>query len=284
MDDGEILASALAGIRIVSLASNVPGPVACATLRDLGASIVKFEAPAGDPLARAAPAWYAALHREVRVIARDLKGDLGANELSCELARADVLLTAQRLDSLARLRCDRAHLARYPRLIHVAIVGESATSEGARDRGGHDLTYVASAGLATPPAMPRTLLADLAGAERAVSRTLALLFARNVSGRGARAIVELGRVARDFAEPARAGLTDEGGVLGGSFAGYRFYRARDGWIAVAALESHFWRRLCDALGTADASELATIFKTRDARAWQRFGDESDIPIVAVARA
>jgi crotonobetainyl-CoA:carnitine CoA-transferase CaiB-like acyl-CoA transferase len=41
----------LKGIQIVSLATNVPGPVAAARLHDLGASIIKVEPPAGDPLA-----------------------------------------------------------------------------------------------------------------------------------------------------------------------------------------------------------------------------------------
>ena len=47
----------LDGIRIVSTAVNVPGPVAVAMLRDRGAAVVKVEPPAGDPLSAWAPRW-----------------------------------------------------------------------------------------------------------------------------------------------------------------------------------------------------------------------------------
>jgi alpha-methylacyl-CoA racemase len=49
----------------VSLAFNLPGPVAAAALRDLGASVVKVEPPRGDPLAIVSPKWYADLKRGV---------------------------------------------------------------------------------------------------------------------------------------------------------------------------------------------------------------------------
>jgi crotonobetainyl-CoA:carnitine CoA-transferase CaiB-like acyl-CoA transferase len=50
---------------------------------------------------------------------------------------------------------------------------------------GHDLTYLAEHGLVSPPEMPPTLFADMAGAERAVSTALALVIARDRTGRGA---------------------------------------------------------------------------------------------------
>jgi alpha-methylacyl-CoA racemase len=91
------------------------------------------------------------------------------------------------------------------------------------------------------------LVADLAGAERAVSAALLLLFTRE-RGRGAGyAQVALSEAAQSFAEPLRQGLTAPGGVLGGGFPGYRTYRARDGYVALAALEPHFWERLLQEL-------------------------------------
>jgi alpha-methylacyl-CoA racemase len=53
----------LTSIRIINTAVNVPGPVAARTLRDMGATVVKVEPAGGDPLALAAPAWYADLAR-----------------------------------------------------------------------------------------------------------------------------------------------------------------------------------------------------------------------------
>ncbi len=52
-----VTAAPLAGIRVVAVATNVPGPVAAARLRELGASVTKVEPPEGDPLGIVAPAW-----------------------------------------------------------------------------------------------------------------------------------------------------------------------------------------------------------------------------------
>ena len=68
-----------------------------------------------------------------------------------------------KLPALARLHLDAASLAReFPQLRHVNIVGDTANPE----EPGHDLTYQARAGL-VQNGMPPTLLADMAGAERA---------------------------------------------------------------------------------------------------------------------
>ena len=48
----------LAGIRVVSVAVNLPGPLAAARLAEFGAEVVKIEPPTGDPLAAAAPVSY----------------------------------------------------------------------------------------------------------------------------------------------------------------------------------------------------------------------------------
>src|SRR5205809_4462067 len=129
--------------------------------------------------------------------------------------------------------------------------------------------------------MPRTLLADLAGAERAVSAALALLYARERGHGAGYAEVALAEVAATFAAPLHHGLTAAGGHLGGGFAGYRLYPAREGWIAVAALEPHFWCRLTEELEAADAQELARVFLTQTARYWEAWGAARDLPLVAV---
>jgi len=63
----------LDGIRIVTTAVNVPGPVAVAMLRDKGAAVVKVEPPDGDPLSRWAPLWYSELCAGAEVLALDLR-------------------------------------------------------------------------------------------------------------------------------------------------------------------------------------------------------------------
>ena len=270
----------LAGVGVVTLAPNVPGPAAAARLRALGATVVKVEPLEGDPLEAFAPAWYAHLHRDTRVVRLDLKALDGREQLEHRLAQADVLLTSSRPSALERLGLAWEALhARHPRLAQVAIVGEAPPDA---ERPGHDLTYLAALGVLEPPNLPRTLMADLAGAERAAALALALLLRREREGRAALAYVALAEVARELAAPFAHGLTTAAGVLGGAFAGYRFYRARDGWIAVAALEPRFWERLCSELGV-NASDLSPQldFRARDAREWERWARERDLPIVAV---
>ena len=271
----------LAGLRVVTTALNLPGPAACARLRDLGATVAKVEPPAGDPFEAFCPAWYRRLHAHVSVVRLDLKAESGRASLRELLDGADLLVTAQRPSALARLGLDPASLAhRHPRLCHVAITGHPSPHE---EVPGHDLTYLALHGLLAPPAMPVTLFADMAGAERAVSTALALVIARDRSGRGQALQVPLEEAAQALAQPLHEGLTQPGALLGGGNAGYNLYGARDGWIAVAALEPHFAERLAQALQLESLSveTLRARFATETADHWQRWAAERDLPIVAL---
>lgn len=270
----------LAGTRVVAIATNVPGPVAAARLREMGSSVTKVEPPEGDPLAAAAPAWYAALASGCTVRRLALRAPADRAALDELLAAADLLLTSLRPAALARLGLDAAALGtRFTRLALVAIVGHPAPDE---ERSGHDLTYLAPHGLLDPPGLPRTLVADLLGAERAVAAALALLLARERGGGAGATFVALADAARDAAAPLRAGLTAPGGLLGGAFLGYGLYRTRSGWVAVAALEEGFRVRLAGALGVPlDRAALERAFLARTADEWESWGRERDLPITAV---
>lgn len=266
---------------VATLAVNVPGPVAVARLRELGAAVTKVEPPGGDPLARFSPAWYDSLAAGQRVRRLDLKSTGDREELDKVLSEADLLLTSSRPASLERLGLSRERLqAAYPRLSQVAIV--SHPSPGA-DEPGHDLTYFAGWGLLSPPDLPRTLTADLAGAERAVSAALGLLLGRERGLEAGYAEVALSEAAASFAAPLVYGLTSPGGVLGGGFAGYGMYRASDGWISVAALEEHFLEKLLSELGLEAASReaLEAAFSERPAEWWERWAAERGLPVAAV---
>ena len=265
----------------MTLALNLPGPAACARLRDWGASVVKVEPPTGDPLQSYCADWYRRLHEGIEVRRIDLKGDAGKRELYALLGAADVLVTAQRPAALARLFLSPEDLAkRHPVLCHVGIVGHAPPHDGIA---GHDLTYMASLGLVAPGVMPPTLFADMAGAERAVSAALALLVSRHASGRCMSMTVALADAAEALAAPRREGLTAPGALLGGALPGYNLYAARSGWIAVAALEPHFAQRLAQALGLAELTHAALRerFLARDAEDWEAWARERDLPIAAL---
>jgi alpha-methylacyl-CoA racemase len=271
----------LEGLRVATIALNLPGPVACARLRDLGATVAKVEPPAGDPFESYCGSWYRRLHVGMSIRRLDLKSAEGRAALDALLAQSDLLVTAQRPSALARLGLDPASLAaRHPRLCHVAITGHPHPEE---ETPGHDLTYLAVHGLVAPPNMPRTLFADMAGAERAVTTALALVIARERTGRGESLAAPLEDAARALAQPLREGLTSAGALLGGGLAGYNIYRARQGWIAVAALEPQFERGLAQALGLDSLAPeaLSEKFATDTAEHWERWARDLDLPIVAV---
>lgn len=273
--------SLLAGLRVVTTALNLPGPAACARLRDLGATVTKVEPPSGDPMNAYDAAWYADLHAGIDVRVADLKSEGGRATVAALLLEADVLVTAQRPSALARMGlAPRALAERYPRVCHVAIVGHAPPEE---ERAGHDLTYLAEAGLLVPPALPVTLFADMAGSERVVTTALALVFARD-RGRPARAaFVALASAAEWLAQPLARGLTAPGALLGGHFAGYNLYAAKDGWIAVAALEPHFALGLARELGIPklDRESLAACFVRESAAHWESWARARSLPVVAV---
>ena len=271
------------GIQILSTAINVPGPVAAKALRDMGAAVLKVEPPGGDPLAAAAPSWYRELHTGIEVQSVDLKSEDGRARLHGWLERADVLITATRPAALERLGLSWGTLRhRYARLCHVAVVGYPRPRQ---DEAGHDLTYQADAGLLTPPVMPRTLIADLAGAHRVVSAALALLLARERGARPGYEEVALSEAAAVFAAPLRHGLTDESGWLGGGVAPYGLYETQHGWVAIAALEPHFHAALARELAVDidDRAALSRVLAQRSANQWHRWALERGLPLTAVAQ-
>jgi len=271
----------LGGLRVLTLAVNLPGPVAASRLSDMGAAVVKVEPPGGDPLAWMCPGYYAELSAGQEVVSLDLKDGEDRASLDDHLETMDLLLTASRPAALGRLGLSWPEVhARFPRLCQVAIVGHPPPDE---DTPGHDLTYQARFGTLSPPGMPPVLVADLAGAERAALAALSLLFARE-RGRGpGYEQVALSEAARSFAVPLRWGLTAPGGVLGGGIAGYGLYRAREGHVALAALEKHFWERLREELGIEgdERRDLGRIFRTRSAGRWEEWAAGRDLPLAAV---
>lgn len=269
----------LDGINIVTLALNLPGPAAAKRLQEMGARVIKVEAPSGDPMALYHAGWYADMAARQTVVTVDLKSESGRAELDRLLGSADLLISASRPAAMARLGLDWATLKEtFPRLCYVAIVGFPAPRE---NEAGHDLTYQASLGLLTPPYMPRTLLADMAGAEMTVSSALGLLLGRERHGTAGYAEVALSEAAAALAEPLRYGCTASGANLGGGIPEYNIYQSTDGWVAVAALEPHFKKRLEELLQVATYQEYCTIFAANSSAYWQEWGVQNDVPVEEV---
>ncbi len=252
------LSPALKGVRILSLALNLPGPAALMRCRQMGADCLKLEPPAGDPMGHYNQAAYAQLHEGIEVLAADLKSSDGQKVLHRELARADVLLTSFRPSAFEKLGIAWDTLHRlYPLLSQVAIVGGSGPRA---EEPGHDLTYLAESGLVPGMQLPATLYADMGGSLMASETVLqAVLLQRGAAGRAPGVLFEvaLSEAARYLALPRHWGLTRPEGWVGGAHAGYQVYACKDGRVALAALEPHFAAALCNAAGVA-ASDARTL--------------------------
>ncbi len=278
----------LAGIKAVDLSTALPGPLAASRLAEMGAAVTKIEPPQGDLLSQISPDWYTNINQSKRIRRLDLKTNAGQIELADELTGADLLLMTMRPGALKRLALDPESLGqRFPQLNCVAIVG---LLPPLADQSGHDLTYQALAGLLEPPHVPRFLLADLMGAELAVQAALALLFHRQREGVGGWEWVSLVDAARVFRPVLDFGLTASDQILGGGDPRYGYYRAQDGWIALAALEERLWWRFLQAVGRLDlkdrkgeplAADLRHIFASRTSKQWQDLGLENHLPVQAV---
>jgi len=247
----------LAGVHILSLSLNLPGPAALQRCHQMGACCIKLEPPApptagdaasitGDPMSRYSPTAYLALHKGITVQAANLKTEAGQAALHTELTQADVLLISFRPSALRKLGLDWASLQpRYPRLSMVTIVGAPGAHA---DLPGHDLTYLAENGLITGLDLPATLYADMGGALMASEAVLQVVLLQRQFGQGSCLEVALSDAAAHLALPRSWGATLPGTLLGGGHAGYRVYPCLDGRVALAALEPHFARALCQVAG------------------------------------
>lgn len=266
----------LAGIVIVSVAINLPGPLAASRLVELGAKVIKVEPPQGDPLKSAAPAWYGELITGQDVIPLDLRDPSSRSRFAELLEGADVLLTSMRPSALVRLNL--VEILQHRDIALVEIIGHDGEQA---EQPGHDLTYQAVHGTLLPPALPLVPVADMLGAERAVVATLAALRQRDQGVQGVHETVVLDTAAHAAAAGVRHGLTSPGAVLGGATPSYAIYATADGFIAVAAIEPHFAAHLAAQVGRT-REELAREFASRPTAHWTELGLAHDIPLVAVA--
>jgi alpha-methylacyl-CoA racemase len=299
----------LKGVRILSLALNLPGPAALMRCHQLGAICTKLEPPgsvgmghSGDPMALYRRDAYDAMHDGVRILQADLKTEKGQVQLHKLLAKTDVLLTSFRPSAMAKLQLDFKHLHKcYPTLNQVAIVGAPAPRQ---EEPGHDLTYMAENDLVTGLDLPPSLYADMAGSLLATEAILqVLLLQKSVrekqsnqttqAAKGRYLEVALSDASMYLGLPRAWKLTTPGAAVGGGHAGYKVYACKDGRVAIAALEPHFAARLVAAAGlpahTAGAmmaksthTAIAQWCLTLTRKQFDKLSGKHDIPLFTLA--
>ena len=315
---------ALAGIRVLDLSRMLPGPFASMMLGDLGAEVIKVEEPTvGDPTRQSRPALgkqsaaFLQVNRNKKSIALDLK-QREARDIFLQLAAtADVILEQFRPGVVDRLGIGyEAVKPVNPRLIYCALTGFGQSGPH-RDRSGHDMNYLALAGVlglttdeSGKPVIPGVQVADLAGGMVAAFAILAALMARERTGRGQYVDVSMFDVMLSMlAVPAAhhfAGHTvDVGGkyALTGAYPFYNVYATSDGkYMTLGALEPKFWANFCRAVGREELiarqfddgerrnqlfAEVSAIFKTRTQGEWVELMRDADCccePVLSMTEA
>jgi crotonobetainyl-CoA:carnitine CoA-transferase CaiB-like acyl-CoA transferase len=205
----------LRGVRVLSFTQFLLGPAGVQYLADMGADVIKIEAPGGqlyertwsgcDLFLNGISAFFLCANRNQRSLTLDLKQPEGQAIAKRLVAEADVLVQNFRPGVAARLGLDYEELAALnPRLIYVSASGYGETSPY-RDRPGQDLLIQAMSGLASisgrgdaPPTPTGSPIVDQHGAALLAMGVLAALFDRTRTGRGQKIEVIMLRAALDL--------------------------------------------------------------------------------------
>jgi len=256
----------LQGVTVLDLASVGPAARTSRWLADYGARVVKVGPPPKQSGVQIVPPFYAySGHRGMERVLLDLKSDAGRDAFLRLAAKADVVIESFRPGVMDRLGLgDAAVRAVNPAIVYCSTSGYGQT--GPRSQwAGHDLNYLAVGGYLDcsghdadgGPALPGATIGDAAGGGmQAVIAILAALVQRAATGEGAYLDVSVADgvialmslyVDEYFATGEVPGPRHN--ILTGRYACYDVYPCSDDrWIAVAAIEPHFYANLCRALG------------------------------------
>lgn len=267
------MAGPLDGLRILDFTTLLPGPYATMMLADMGADVLRIEAPDRLDLTRVMPPHddgvstaHTYLNRGKASLALDLKKAESIDTVKRLVADYDIVIEQFRPGVMQRLGIDFDTLkAVNPKLIYCAITGYGQTGPY-RNRAGHDINYLSLAGVSshcgrkeTGPPPLGIQVADVAGgSHHAVMGILAAVVHRQRTGEGQ--FVDISMTDAAFAMNAMTGAAHLAGgeqpgpeqslLNGGSF--YDYYQTADGrWLSIGSLEPQFMSRLCDVLGLAE---------------------------------
>lgn len=270
----------LAGVKVVELARILAGPWAGQTLADLGADVVKVEAPEGDDTRRWGPpfitrdgdtsaAYFYAANRGKTSITCDFRTAEGQEMVRKLVADADVLIENFKVGGLSKYGLDYESLKKVnPRLIYCSITGFGQTGPYAH-RAGYDFIIQGMAGLMSvtgePDGQPQKVgvaVTDIFTGVYAATAILAALVQRGRTGEGQHIDMALLDVATSIMANQAMNYLATGkapGKMGNAhpnLAPYAVFDCKDGWIILATGNDAQYRRLCGILGLPDMAEAA----------------------------
>ncbi len=277
----------LQGLKVVELARILAGPWAGQTLADLGAEVVKVEAPEGDDTRRWGPpfierdgdrsaAYFHACNRGKRSVMADFRTAEGQAVVR-DLARdADILIENFKVGGLAKYGLDYASLfALNPRLIYCSITGFGQDGPYA-PRAGYDYVIQGMSGLMSvtgdPDGQPQkagVAVVDVFTGVYSVAAILAAVHQRHTTGRGQHIDMALLDVAVSVMANQAMNYLATGqapGRIGNAHQNlvpYAVFDCADGWIILATGNDAQYRRLCTILGLDDLAEAARFLTNAD---------------------
>jgi len=255
-------------LRVLDQTQVMAGPFCAMLLADMGADVIKIEAPGGETTREmdleAAPgvsAPFLAVNRNKRGLVLDLKRAEGVAILKKLVATADILIENYRPGVARRLGVDYPTLAAInARLIYCSISGYGQTGPYA-GRGGYDLIAQGMSGIMSAtgseggaPVKIGVPITDLGAGLFGVFGILCALRARHRTGRGQlvdTSLFEAGLAlsAWEATEYWFTGQVPRGlGTAHRLNAPYQAFRAGDGYFTVGAANQNLFPRFCQLLG------------------------------------
>ena len=276
------MSGALEGLRVIEMGSLIAGPFCGQLMGDMGADVIKIEAPGeGDPMRQwgqgAKPAWWRVIGRNKRSVSLDLRKSRG-QEIARELAAsADILIENFRPGTLEKWGMSpEALYAINPRLIIVRVSGYGQTGPYA-DRAGFGLVGEAMGGWRylvgepdRPPARMGISIGDTLAASYGCMGALAALHHRDKTGRGQVVDSALYESVLQVTESLLADYgasghmrTRSGSILPG-IAPSNAYPCSDGDIVIGANQDKVFARFAETIGKPEWAEDVR-YKTHHAR-------------------
>lgn len=274
----------LKGVKVIELARILAGPWAGQTLADLGADVIKVEAPEGDDTRRWGPpfieregdrsaAYFHATNRGKKSVTVDFRSPDGQETVRRLVADADVVIENFKVGGLAKYGLNYASLARVnPGLIYCSITGFGQTGPYAH-RAGYDFIIQGMSGLMSvtgePEGQPQKVgvaVTDIFTGVYAATAILAALHQRAATGTGQQIDMALLDVATAIMANQAMNYLATGtaptkmGNAHPNLAPYAVFDCADGWIIIATGNDSQYRKLCDLLGLSalgTAPEFAT---------------------------
>ncbi|MBI3931457.1 MAG: CoA transferase [Chloroflexi bacterium] len=266
---------ALEGIRILDLSRAAPGPFCSMILSDLGAEVIKIEAPPGASRLRAGAASdeekrgvaYQTLSRNKKSIGLNLRSEAARRIFYQLVEQADVIIEGFRPGVVKDLGIDYETVSQInPQIVYGSI--SSYGQDGPyRDVIAHDLNAIAMGGALDligerggRPVIPLNLVADFGGSAMCLGiGILSALIARSKTGKGQYVDISMLDSVIGLLTSVAAGYFRDNivpkrgeGATAGAAPYYNIYETKDGKrITIGILEPWIWENFCREIGKED---------------------------------